>query len=306
MRDLAKRYGPVEAVRGVSFEVRPGEIFGLLGSNGAGKTTTLECILGLRTPDEGSITLNGVDARADPVMAKRLVGAQLQSSALQAKITPRQAIELFASFYTGADGSADLLAQFHLTEKADESFDTLSGGQKQRLFLALANINRPQLLVLDEPTAGLDPSSRREIHQIIASAKAEGRSVLLSTHYLDEAEQLCDRVAIIHDGRLIAVAAPTTLIVGSKKGSRLNFRTQRPFGAEAVRALPSVVEAQLLDGGWQVTTAAVNRTISRLVSQLEAEGNELIDLQIHRPSLEDVFVDLTGREWIAAIEEQTL
>jgi ABC-2 type transport system ATP-binding protein len=305
VRNLTKRYGPVEAVRGVSFEVAPGEIFGLLGPNGAGKTTTIECLLGLRQPDAGSIDLGGVDALAHPIRARQLVGAQLQSAALQDKITPRQACRLFASFYAHAAKVDDLLAQFSLSAKADAPYDSLSGGQQQRLFLALAFVNRPQLAVLDEPTAGLDPRSRRELHQLIAAQKSAGRAVLLSTHYLEEAQLLCDRIGILHEGRLIALGTADELIARSRAIPRLSFKTVKPLDAAQVAALPAVVSQQAQGGGWMLGTPEVNRTISGLVQVLESGGNEMLDLQIRRPSLEDVFLELTGEPWADPVPEET-
>jgi len=297
VRDLTKRYGPVEAVRGVSFEVRPGEIFGLLGPNGAGKTTTIECLLGLRQPDAGSIQLDGIDALAHPTQARRLVGAQLQSAALQDKITPRQACRLFASFYAHAANVNELLDEFSLLAKADAPFDSLSGGQRQRLSLALAFVNQPRLVVLDEPTAGLDPRSRRELHRHIAGMKSEGRSVLLSTHYLEEAHLLCDRIGILHEGRIIALGTLDALIARSRAHPRLSFKTTKPLNPAEVAALPAVVSQQPLADGWMLATREVNRTIGGLVKLLEARESEMLDLQIHRPSLEEVFLELTGTAW---------
>jgi ABC-2 type transport system ATP-binding protein len=295
--DLAKRYGPVPAVQGVSFEVAPGEIFGLLGLNGAGKTTIIECLLGLREPDAGSITLAGIDVRAHPGEARHRVGAQLQFAALQDKITPRQALRLFASFYPGAARPTELLAQFNLAAKADAPFSSLSGGQKQRLFLALALVNQPDVLVLDEPTAGLDPHTRRELHRLILELKAAGRAVLLSTHYLEEAQLLCDRIGILHAGRLVANATPAALIAGAHAVPRLSFRTSRPLDAALLATLPAVVSHRQQGDGWSLGTHEVNRCISALVKMLESSGNEMLDLQIQRPSLEDVFLELTGQTW---------
>ena len=295
--DLTKSYGPVPAVDGVSFEVAPGEIFGLLGLNGAGKTTILECLLGLREPDAGLITLNGIDARAQPREARRRVGAQLQFAALQDKITPRQALELFASFYPEATQPVRLLEQFNLSAKTDAPFASLSGGQRQRLFLALALVNDPQVLILDEPTAGLDPGSRRELHRLITDLKSAGRTVLLSTHYLEEAHQLCDRIGILHEGRLVATATPAALIASARTVPRLTFRSTRPLDAALLATLPGVVSHEAQGDGWSLGTKDVNRSISALVHQLESSGNEMLDLQIHRPSLEDVFLELTGRTW---------
>jgi ABC-2 type transport system ATP-binding protein len=294
---LTKHYGRVAALRGVSFEVSSGEIFGLLGLNGAGKTTTLECLLGLRRPDSGTITLEGVDALAHPMQVRQLVGAQLQSSTLQENITPRQALRLFASFYRTPVPVADLIARFSLHEKADAPFDSLSGGQRQRLALALAFVNNPRLVVLDEPTAGLDPQSRRELHAVIAGLREAGRTVLLSTHYLEEAHQLCDRIAILHEGRIVAIAPPADLIAQTRSSPRLVVRTIRPLDDAAVAALAGVESAQPHHGGWRLRTADANTTIVALVKQLERDGNALLDLHIERPSLEDAFIALTGRAW---------
>ncbi len=297
VRDLAKRYGPVEAVRGVSFEVAAGEIFGLLGPNGAGKTTTLECILGLRRPDAGAIALGGVDAIARPGQAKQFVGAQLQDAALQDKITPRQALALFAAFYPAPAGVEELIGRFALTAKADAPFDSLSSGQRRRLFLALAFVNRPQLVVLDEPTAGLDPQARRRLHRIIDGVRAAGQTVLLSTHDLAEAHHLCDRIGILDGGRLIAVARPAELIAGGATPPRVAVQTGRPLSAEQVSALAAVVDCQPRGDGWVLGTTDASRTIIALARLLEAGANPLLDLQIERPSLEDVFIELTGRAW---------
>jgi ABC-2 type transport system ATP-binding protein len=299
VRELTKHYGSVPAVTGVSLEVRPGEIFGLLGPNGAGKTTTLECILGLRRPDSGSIMIAGVDALARPEAARRRVGAQLQNAMLQDKISPRQALGLFASFYPDPAGIGELLEQFALGEKADANFDSLSGGQRQRLFLALAFVNQPQLVVLDEPTAGLDPQSRRDLHRMITGLRESGRTVLLSTHDLEEAHQLCDRLAVIDGGRVVAVAPPADLIRRSRTPARVSIRTTRPLAALQVRNLPDVVSVQASAGGWTLGTTNLTRTVVGVTGHLEAQGNELLDLEIHPPSLEDVFLELTGRAWPA-------
>jgi ABC-2 type transport system ATP-binding protein len=209
---LSHRYGAVEAVSGIRFDVAAGEIFGLLGPNGAGKTTTLESVLGLIAPDQGSITIAGTDARADPRGARAKTGAVLQSTGLQDKITPREALDLFAAFYPAPLNANDLLTRFGLTEKATARFETLSGGQKQRLALALAFVGNPQVLVLDEPTAGLDPQMRREVQDHILAMKDSGRAILLATHDMEEAARLCDRVAVITRGRIAATGAPQQLM----------------------------------------------------------------------------------------------
>ncbi len=232
---LWKRYRTTEAVCGISFEVGRGQIYGILGPNGAGKTTTLECVLGLRQPDAGSVRIHGLDPRMHTARVKLLIGAQLQEAALQDKITPRQALDLFGSFYPQSFATGELLERFDREAKADAHFATLSGGQRQRLFLALALVNRPAVLVLDEPTAGLDPASRRELRTLIGGLRAEGRTVLLSTHDLEEAAHLCDRVAILDGGRIMAEAPPAELI-RSVRGRRRRV---------IVRTEPGLWRAQL-------------------------------------------------------------
>jgi ABC-2 type transport system ATP-binding protein len=291
---LRKRYGVTEAVCGISFEIAPGQIFGLLGPNGAGKTTTLECILGLRQPDEGAIRICGLDPRTHATQAKRLIGAQLQAAALQDKITPRQALDLFGSFYEAPLDGDELLARFGLEEKADDPFATLSGGQKQRLFLALALIHRPALLVLDEPTAGLDPQARREVRALIAGMRAESRTVLLSTHDLDEAAQLCDRVAVLDRGRIVAAAAPAELIGRARTPSQVMVRTAPPLPRALVDSLPGVMGAACEDDVWTLRTSAPARLLAELVRRADEAGSELVDVELRRPSLEDVLIELTG------------
>ncbi len=293
-RGLRKRYGSTAAVSDVSLEVATGEIFGLLGANGAGKTTTLECILGLRQPDEGTIRINGLDIRIHGAQARRLVGAQLQGATLQDKITPRQALDLFGSFYPEPFGSGELLARFDLEAKADSPFATLSGGLRQRLFLALALVNRPALLVLDEPTAGLDPQIRRTLRGLIGAMRSDGRTVLLSTHDLQEACELCDRVAIMDSGRIIAVASPAALIARSKSPARVIVRTDPCLSGSAVEALPGVLQAAHAEGVWTLETRAPTRVLAELVRSIDDEGARLLEVEVRGPSLEDVFIELTG------------
>jgi len=215
VQGLSRRYGGVQAVSDINFEIAAGEIFGLLGPNGAGKTTTLECILGLTRPDNGRVEICGIDTSQAPRRARERVGAVLQATGLQDKITPREALDLFAAFYPAPMTGGVLLDRFGLAEKADAAFETLSGGQKQRLALALAFVGNPQVLLLDEPTTGLDPQIRREVQNHIRALKADSRAVLLSTHDMDEAAQLCDRVAVIAHGRIVATGAPRDLIADS-------------------------------------------------------------------------------------------
>lgn len=297
---LWKRYGATEAVCGASLEIAAGSICGLLGPNGAGKTTMLECILGLRQPDSGSIRINGLDLRTHAREVRLLVGAQLQAAALQDKITPRQALDLFGSFYPRRFAAAELLTRVGIEDKADAAFATLSGGQRQRLFLALALVNRPTLLVLDEPTAGLDPQARRNLRALIREMSAEGRTVLLSTHDLEEAAQLCKQVAIMDCGRIVAAAEPEALIGRARSPVRVLVRTAPPLARIMVDSLPGVLAAAACDGAWILETPAPNRLLADLARRADESGAALLDVQVRRPSLEDVFIELTGRSWPAS------
>ena len=234
VRDLKKHYDGVEAARGVSFDIEDGEIFGLIGPNGAGKTTTLECVIGLREPDSGRIEICGIDARQHPFDVKEKIGAALQTTSLQDKITPREALALFASFYRQRTAAAELLERFGLTAKADAPFDTLSGGQRQRLALALAFVNRPELVFLDEPTSALDAQSRRDLHREILRMKADGHTVLLTTHYIDEAEALCDRVAVIDKGTIVATGGTRELMGQSSALPSVTVTATRPLDRAAL------------------------------------------------------------------------
>jgi ABC-2 type transport system ATP-binding protein len=293
VRDLSKRYGGVEAVRGVSFAIEAGEIFGLLGPNGAGKTTTLECLVGLREADAGELAVCGLDARKQPREVKQRIGVALQSTALQDKITPREALKLFGAFYRVRAEPAALLARFALTEKADARFDTLSGGQRQRLALALAFVNKPELVLLDEPTTGLDPAARRELHAEILQMKRDGHTVLLTTHYLDEAEQLCDRIAIIDRGRVIATGAPRELIAQSSASQSVTLVTEPGIDGAAVAGLPGASEVRSEGGAVKFRTARPTETLAALAALLAARRLELVELQVKKASLEEVFVGLT-------------
>jgi len=212
---LVRRFGAVKAVDGISFEVAAGEVFGLLGPNGAGKTTTLECILGLVRPDAGRIEVSGFETADNPDAARARVGAVLQTTGLPDKITPREALTVFGGFYPEPLSAQLLMQRFGLSEKADAAFDTLSGGQKQRLALALAFMSQPALLLLDEPTTGLDPLGRREVQDHIAAIKKDGHAVLLATHDMAEAERLCDRIAVIAEGRMVVTGSPRDLIAAA-------------------------------------------------------------------------------------------
>jgi ABC-2 type transport system ATP-binding protein len=294
VHDLRKAYGRVEAVRGVSFEVQDREILGLLGPNGAGKTTTLECLIGLREPDAGTIEVCAIDARRNPREVKQKIGAALQTTALQDKITPREALTLFGSFYARRAPPQELLARFSLVEKADAPFDTLSEGQRQRLALALAFVNLPDIVFLDEPTAGLDPQARRELHGEIARTREDGHTVLLTTHYIDEAEHLCDRVAIIDHGRIVALGTPHDLMAASKAAQSVSLVTAQPIDGLRLDAVPGVEDLVVEGSRARFKTTDLNRTVPDLLKLLDAKRLELTELHVRKASLEDVFIELTG------------
>ncbi len=293
VRDLKKRYGSVEAARGVSFEIRDGEIFGLIGPNGAGKTTTVECVIGLREPDEGAIEVCGIDARRRPREVKEKIGAALQTTALQDKITPREALALFGAFYHQKTEPAALLERFALLSKADAPFETLSGGQRQRLALALAFVNNPELVFLDEPTAGLDPKSRRELHGEIARMKHEGHTVLLTTHDLNEAEALCDRIAIIDRGRIAATGTPRELVARSRAATSVRLATVQKIDREWLEKIPGVEGLSIDDTCASFHSTRVHAAVAEIMNQLGARDIEIAELHISKATLEDVFLELT-------------
>ena len=295
VRDLQKSYGGVQALQGVSFSVAAGEVFGLLGPNGAGKTTTVEILEGLRTRDSGHASVLGMDPRTGGDTFRQRVGAVLQATALPDKLRVEEALSLFASFYARHRNPAELVARFQLEDKRNAFYSQLSGGQKQRLALALALVNDPELMFLDEPTAGLDPQARREIYSIIQELRGENKTILLTTHYIEEADRLCDRVAIVDHGRVIATGTPEELRRHSGDRTRITVRLARPDGVGELRQLEGVSDVTEEDGSYVLQSSKPPRTIVALVKQLENSGNELQSLEMASPTLEDVFIELTGR-----------
>ena len=295
VHNLTKHYGPVHALRGVSFEVQEGEVFGLLGPNGAGKTSTVEILEGLRPADGGIVSVCGLDPQSPGSSFKQEIGAVLQATALPDKLRVAEALSMFASFYKRRRDPAALLKRFGLEEKRNTFYSQLSGGQKQRLALAMSLVNDPRVLFLDEPTAGLDPQVRREIYTIIEELKKERKTILLTTHYIEEAEKLCDRVAIVDQGRVIAQGTPRELKQRSAGTTRIELRLARPESDGALKQLEGVADCRASDGVYVVHSTSVPQTIVSLVKYLEAHGNELSSLDIAAPSLEDVFLELTGR-----------
>ena len=292
---LRKRYGEKVAVADVGFEVRPGEIFGILGPNGAGKTTTVECVTGLRTPDAGEVRVLGLDPRHERAALRERVGVQLQESELPARITVREALALYGSFYERpADGVA-LARGLGLTDRLTTQYRRLSGGQKQRLSIALALIGSPEVAVLDELTTGLDPQARRDTWDLIAAVRDSGVTIVLVTHFMDEAERLCDRVALIDDGRVVAIDTPAGLAARGQGDQVLRLRTQVRADAaravEVVRRLGPVREAREADG--ELTVTGERDAVLAVVRALDAAGITPVDLQVDRATLEDAFVRLT-------------
>lgn len=296
---LRKTYGEVVAVDDISFEVYDGEIFGMVGPNGAGKTTTIECIEGLKVADNGTIRVWDLDPQRDRYKLKERIGVQLQESALPDRIKVGEAIDLFASFYRkplNRKEQAQLLEFLGLAEKLNSHFAKLSGGQKKRLFIALALVNNPQLIFLDELTTGLDPHARRAMWEMVRDIREKGKTVFLTTHYMEEAERLCDRVLIIDYGKIIALDTPEKLIQSLSVENRVTFVAEGEFTLELLQALPNVTQVKKV--GERITVYGKgDRFMSSVVNALEAQRVRFRDLRTEQPTLEDVFLTLTHREY---------
>ncbi len=295
---LRKTYSETVAVADVSFEVYAGEIFGMVGPNGAGKTTTIECLEGLRQPDGGTIRVLGVDPQREAHILRERTGIQLQQSNLPDRMKVWEALDLYASFYPKAADWKKLLAQLGLEEKRNTPFAKLSGGQKQRLFIALALLPDPQLVFLDELTTGLDPQARHAIWDLVRDVRAQGKTVFLTTHFMEEAERLCDRVAVLDHGRIVALDTPAALIHDLDAEERVIFNIDEMLPAGFEKALPHA--ARLEVQGKQVIVHGKNGRqvplVSEVVSLLTGQGVAFRDLRTEQPNLEDVFLSLTGRE----------
>ena len=293
--DLRRHYGEVKAVDGVSFEVARGEVFGLLGPNGAGKTTTIEILEGLRGQDAGRVAVLGLDVARNPGKLKERIGVQLQTEALFPDLTVTELLTLFASFYSHHVPIDGLIRQLGLDERAKALTKQLSGGQRQRLAIALALVNDPELIFLDEPTTGLDPQARRSLWEHIERLQAEGRTILMTTHYMDEAEQLCDRVAIVDHGKILEIGTVEELIARHFTERALRFDAQPVLTDALLTKVSDVTRIAHEDGEVVLYTAHVPRTIAGLLELGESVGAPDLDIAIRRPTLEDVFLELTGR-----------
>jgi ABC-2 type transport system ATP-binding protein len=291
VENLTKEYGDFMAVDSISFTVQRGEIFGILGPNGAGKTTTLEMIEGLKPITSGRVLLDGHDVERETRTVKSLIGVQLQSSAFFDGLNLLELIDIFAAMYGRTVNPMELLRQVQLEEKAKNQVKELSGGQKQRLSIAVALVNDPKVIFLDEPTTGLDPQARRNLWDLIRDINNQGKTVVLTTHYLEEAEILCDRVAIMDHSKLVALDTPRRLIDHIGVDSSIVFRSDRSVSSDQLERLPGVEKVLSADGNYQLLTSSPQSTLPVLFSVM---GRDIIDLQLKQPTLEDVFLKLTG------------
>ncbi len=295
VKNLRKTYGSVVAVEEISFEVYEGEIFGMVGPNGAGKTTTVECVEGIRKPDKGELRILGLDPQEEGYSLRQRIGVQLQETALQDHLKVWEALDLFASFYSNPVDWQILLEKMNLAEKRNAAFNKLSGGQKQRLFIALSLVNNPELVFFDELTTGLDPQARRNMWDMVRDIREQGKTVVLTTHFMEEAERLCDRVAIVDQGRIVALDTPANLIRNLGAENRVVFTINGEFKAEKLNELASVTRVEQSGDrceiyGWD------EKLIVDVVNALSKNGCPFRDLRTEQPTLEDVFLALTGRE----------
>ncbi|MGB9722748.1 MAG: ABC transporter ATP-binding protein [Chloroflexia bacterium] len=297
VQELRKTYGGLCAVDNISFQVYEGEIFGMVGPNGAGKTTTIECVAGLRRPDGGEVRVLDLDPQRDGRALRQIIGVQLQECALPDRLQVREALSLFASFYENPLPPQTLLEELGLAEKARTPFAKLSGGQKQRLFIALALVGNPRIVFLDELTTGLDPQARRAMWDLVREVRERGKTVFLTTHYMEEAERLCDRVLIIDHGRIVALDTPENLIRSLGAESRVVFSCEEATDKmlEALRAQAGVTRVER-SGERVIVYGRGEGLVAAVVNALGAAGLSFRDLRTEQPNLEDVFLTLTGRE----------
>jgi ABC-2 type transport system ATP-binding protein len=290
---LRKTYGSLVAVDDVSFSVAEGEIFGILGPNGAGKTTTVECAIGLRRPDSGTVALLGLDPQRQPAEVHEIVGVQLQASALPPKLRVGEILDMYRSFYREPANVSELVETLGLGPKRRDYYQSLSGGQRQRLSIALALIGRPKIAVLDEMTTGLDPRARRDTWDLIEGVRDRGVTIVLVTHFMEEAERLCDRVALIDNGRIVALDSPAGLADRARGGKTVRFVPSSPFDDRLLTALPEVTKVER--EGQHVLVTGSGELVSAVIIALHEAGVAARDVQLDSSNLEDAFVRLTGR-----------
>jgi ABC-2 type transport system ATP-binding protein len=296
VENLHKSYGNIKAVNGISFSVSKGEIFGMLGPNGAGKTTTMEIVEGLRGADSGSVLVLGMNIRQHQRRIKANIGVQLQTTSLYPRLTVREVLDLFASFFPRRVSADKLIEMVELEDSRSKRCINLSGGQQQRLSVALALVNDPSILFLDEPSSGLDPQSRHNIWKVIEYVRSEGKSVFITTHYMEEAERLCDRLAIIDHGEIIATDRPATLIAQHFKEEAIEFEPDQHLDEEVFGQVAGVTSAKLENGKMTIYSSEMPITISALMELAKQRNIQLTNLYVRRATLEDVFLKLTGRK----------
>jgi ABC-2 type transport system ATP-binding protein len=294
--NLTKKYGSLTAVDDISFTVERGETFGVLGPNGAGKTTTLEMIEGLKRPTSGSIRVEGLDIRRQTDAVKSIIGVQLQGSSFFENLTLIELINVFASCYNRKVDAQQLLSDVQLTEKAGSRARELSGGQKQRLSIAIGLVNDPQVLFLDEPTTGLDPQARRNLWDLVKLIKSKGKTVVLTTHYMDEAEVLCDRIAIMDHAKIIALDTTDQLLAKTGVGSRIEFTANTTLPSETFRALAGVVGLEQEGNAYCLVTSDAQATLDGLFSLGRGGSMKMLEMTVRQATLEDVFLKLTGHQ----------
>jgi ABC-2 type transport system ATP-binding protein len=295
IKNLVKKYGSFTAVNGIGFSVNKGEIFGLLGPNGAGKSTTLEMMVGLRKPDKGSAIIGGFDIAKDLLKVKEVIGIQLQSTTLFELLTVEEILKLYASFYQKNVSIPELIEDMVLTEKTKSRVKTLSGGQKQRLAIALALVHDPWILFLDEPTTGLDPQARRTLWDIVLKLKEKGKTTVLTTHYMDEAQVLCDRIAIMDQGNLIALDTPAGLIKSLESDSAVEFQYEGNLLTQELDTLDGVKQVRQHKDTYVLYTDNLQETLINLIQFTSQKQIQLTNLQTRTSTLEDVFIHMTGR-----------
>ncbi|HTV47506.1 MAG TPA: ABC transporter ATP-binding protein [Phycisphaerae bacterium] len=296
VKNLTKKYGNLKAVDDISFSVERGETFGMLGPNGAGKTTTLEMIEGLKRPNSGSIHVEGIDVRQQPDAVKSIIGVQLQGSAFFENLSLVELIQVFAACYNRKIDAQQLLQEVQLTEKAASKAKELSGGQKQRLSIAIGLVNDPQVLFLDEPTTGLDPQARRNLWELVKLIKSKGKTVVLTTHYMDEAEVLCDRIAIMDHAKIIAMDTTDQLLAKTGVSSRIEFMARTAPNRETLQTLAGVIGFEQDGQSYCLVTSDAQATLDALFALVRDGSMQMYGLTVRRATLEDVFLKLTGHQ----------
>ncbi len=295
IKNLVKRYGELVAVNGISLSVEEKLIFGILGPNGAGKTTTLEICEGIRDPDEGTVLIMGEDRVMNKKKIKQLIGVQLQSTATPDRLTVRETITLFGGFYDHCLPTDEVIKAIQLEAKADSRVEELSGGQQQRLAIGLALVNDPKIIFLDEPTTGLDPAARRNLWDVIENLRKGGKTIIITTHYMEEAERLCDIVAVMDMGKIVAQDTPPNLIKSLGESQAIEFTSATTIKTEDLESLPKVTRAVVAQGIYSLFTTDATATLHALIDRTNREGWRAEDIKIRSATLEDVFVKLTGR-----------